>query len=205
MSRATLAPLLKEYNEVLHATNRCHHLPAAIQATMCADLKQLNRHVAHAVSHAKATWYTGICWKIHGMRMEPRLAWEHIRLLTKGKSAHHQRQPTMAMRLPDGTQATNASDNMSVFAPHFQRVYNNHRPVDLRFVEQVPQRRTLWELNDPITWEEFIKAVKKLKNAKALGLTGVPPEAFKAMSTANLRQVYNHCNDFFLGTANHKQ
>jgi hypothetical protein len=51
--------------------------------------------------------------------MEPRLAWEHIRLLTKGESAHHQRRPTMAMRLPDGTQANNAADNMSVFAPHF--------------------------------------------------------------------------------------
>ncbi len=102
MSRATLAPLLKERNEVLHATNQCHHLPAAIQATMRADLKQLNRHVAHAVSHAKATWYANICRKINDMRLEPRLAWEHIRLLTKGKSAHHQRQPTMAMQLPDG-------------------------------------------------------------------------------------------------------
>jgi hypothetical protein len=44
----------------------------------------------------------------------------------------------------------------------------------------------MWELNDPISWEEFTKAVQKLKNAKAPGLTGVPPEAFKAMSTANL-------------------
>ncbi len=55
---------------------------------------------------------------------------------------------------------------------------------------------TFWELNDHITSEEFIEGVKKLKNAKAAGLTGVPPEAFKAMSTANLRHVYNHCNDF---------
>jgi hypothetical protein len=205
MSCATLAHLLKERNEVLHATNQCHHLPAAIQATMRANLKQLNRHVPHAVSHAKAPWYVDICRKIHDMRMEPCLAWEHIHLITKGKSAHHQHQPTMAMQLPDGTQATNASENMSVFAPHFQQVYSNHCPVDLHFVEQVPQRRTLWELNDPITWEEFIKAVKKLKNAKAAGLTRVPPEAFKAMSTANLRPVYNHCNDFFLGTADHEQ
>jgi hypothetical protein len=120
MSHATLAPLLKERNEVLHATNQCHHLPAVIQETMRADLKQLNRHVAHAVSHAKATWYADICWKIHDMRMEPCLAWEHIHLLTKGKSAHHQHRPTMAMRLPDGMRATNASENMSVLAPHFQ-------------------------------------------------------------------------------------
>jgi hypothetical protein len=205
MSQAVLAPLLKERNEVLHPTNQCHHLPAEIQATMRADLKWLNRHVAHAVSHAKATWYADICQKIHDMWMEPHLAWEHICLLTKGDSAHHQRRTTMAMYLSDETCATNSSENMSVFAPHFQRVYNNHRPVYPCFVEHVTQQRMLWELNDPITWEEFTKAVKKLKNAKAAGLTGVPPEAFKAMSACNLRHVYKHCNDFFFGTADHEQ
>jgi hypothetical protein len=74
------------------------------------------------VSHAKATWYAHICQKNHDMKMEPRLAWEHIRLLTKCESAHHQCRPTMAMQLPNGTRAKNAADNMSVFAPHFQRV-----------------------------------------------------------------------------------
>jgi hypothetical protein len=69
MSRATLAPLLKECNQVFHATKRAHHLPPDIQATMRADLKRLNRHIAHAVSHAKATWYVNICSEIHDMRM----------------------------------------------------------------------------------------------------------------------------------------
>jgi hypothetical protein len=45
----------------------------------------------------------------------------------------------------------------------------------------------------------------KLKNAKAPGLTGVPPEAFKDMSPANLWHVYKHINDFFLGNTDHKQ
>ncbi len=45
----------------------------------------------------------------------------------------------------------------------------------------------------------------KLKNAKAPGLTGVPPEAFKAMSPANLQHVYKHVNDFFLRNADHEQ
>ncbi len=111
----------------------------------------------------------------------------------------------MAMCLPDRSRATNASENMSVFAPHFQRVYNNHRPVNPHFVEHVTQQRTLWELNNPITWEEFSKAVKKLKNAKSAGLTGVPPEEFKAMSACNLCRVYKHCNNFFLGMANQEQ
>ena len=76
----------------------------------------------------------------------------------------------MAMRLPNGSRASNASENMSVFAPHFDRVFNNHRAVDPTLLDQIPQRRTMWDLNDPITWDEFCKAVKKLKNAKAPGL-----------------------------------
>jgi hypothetical protein len=119
MNRTTLAPLLKECNQVLHTTKRAHHLPPDIQATMRADLKHLNRHIAHAVLHAKATWCADICSKIHDMRMEPRLTWAHIRLLEKGESAHHQKKKTMAMRLPDGSRATNAAENMSVFSPHF--------------------------------------------------------------------------------------
>jgi hypothetical protein len=47
--------------------------------------------------------------------------------------------------------------------------------------------------------------VTKLKNAKAPGLTGVPLEAFKAMSPANLQHVYKHVNYFFLGDTDYKQ
>jgi hypothetical protein len=190
----------KERNEIFHAIN--HELPIVIQNIMRAELKCLNRHVAHAVTHAKAKWYADIC---SDMRMKPHLAWEHIRLLTKGESAHHQQHTAMAMRLPNGSHATNASENMSVLAPHFQWVFNNHCSTDLTLLEHITQWQTLWELNNPISWEEFSKAVRKLNNAKAAGLTGVPPKAFKAMTACNLRHVYKHVNDFFLGTADYEQ
>ncbi len=109
------------------------------------------------------------------------------------------------MQLPDGTRATNTSENMSVFGPHFNRVFNNNCPVDPSVLQHVPQRRTLWELNDPITWEELWYAVCKLKNAKAAGLTGDPPEAYKAMSLVNSRHVYDYVNKFFTGEADYKQ
>jgi hypothetical protein len=80
----------------------------------------------------------------------------------------------MAMRSPDGLHASNALENMSVFSPNFNQVYNTHCATNPTLLGQVPQRCTLWELDDPITWEEFSKAVTKLKNAKVPGLTGVP-------------------------------
>ena len=190
LSRATLAPLLSTRNQLLHAIKHASHLPPSIQSTMRADLKHLNRHIAISVSSAKAKWYTQICSKIHNMSFNPRVAWEHIHLLAKGKTAHHQKRVHMEMRLLYGTKATNSAENMSVFGPYFSNVFNNHRPINPDILQHIPQRHILWELNNSITWEEFCQVVCKLKNAKAPGLTGVPPEAFKLMSPANSRFVH---------------
>jgi hypothetical protein len=74
MSRTTLASLLKECNQQLHSVKPMHHLPAMIQATVQVDLERLNRHIAHAVLHAKAMWNADTCAKIHNMKMDPHLA-----------------------------------------------------------------------------------------------------------------------------------
>ncbi len=139
MSRSTLAPLYAKRNTLKHAVKYASHLSPAIQASMQSDLRCLTHHISHAVSHAKATWYADICQKIHDMRFDPRLAWVHIRLLTKGESAHHKKMTNMAMRLPNGTKATNASENMEVFGPYFHNIFNNHRPTDPTVLEHVPQ------------------------------------------------------------------
>jgi hypothetical protein len=94
---------------------------------------------------------------------------------------------------------------MSILSPHFHKVFNTHRTTDPSLLENVPQQRTLWELDDLITWTELNKAVTKLKNAKAPGLTRVLPEAFKAMTPSSLQNVYKHVNDFFLGDADYEQ
>jgi hypothetical protein len=89
LSHGTLAPLLSSHNQLLHAIRRTSHLPKSVQATMQGDLQQLNRHVTISVSHAKAKWCAKICSNINNMRFNPRAAWEHNRLLAKGKTTHH--------------------------------------------------------------------------------------------------------------------
>ncbi len=64
------------------------------------------------------------------MRMDPRQAWENIRLLTDGETAHHKTNINMAMKLESRDLASNAKENMSVFGMHFHKVLNTHRPVD---------------------------------------------------------------------------
>jgi hypothetical protein len=91
---------------------------------------------------------------------------------------------------------------MEVFGPHYHNVFNSHRPTDPTVLEHVPQRHIIWELNDPITWEESQQAVKKVKNGKAAGLTGVPAEASKAVCTFTNMSMTSL---YFVGTADHEQ
>ena len=145
MSPSTLAPLITERNQILHALKRSHHLSPTIHAAMHSDPKRLNRHIAHAVSHAKATWYADVCSKIHNMCMDPRLAWEHIRLLTKGEAAHHEKRrrwrcvsPTVRVLLmhrricqylpPTLTEYTMPND---LLTPLFWPKYLNAAPLSL--------------------------------------------------------------------------
>ena len=85
-----------------------------------------NKNVKDKVLIAKARWAAHVCSKIHDMRTNPRVAWEYIRLLTSGSTAHHKKKVKMAMKMANGKPATNDKENMAVFGPHFEQVFNNH-------------------------------------------------------------------------------
>ena len=127
---------------------------------------------------AKARWYAHLCEHIHDMSMNPRKAWEYIRILTKGETAHHRKAKDMALRRANGKIATNDNKNMERAYPHFEEVLNNHRLVDFSELELLQQHNVKHELDAAITWDEFNKAVNKLKNNKAPGLNGVHQKGF---------------------------
>jgi hypothetical protein len=118
-SVSNLAPIIAERNEVLDALGSAKSLPPSIIATMHDSLQCLLKHVKDKVLIAKAKWAAHLCSNIHDMAMNPRIAWEHIRLLTGGTMVHHKKKVTMAMKMADGKLAMNGKENMSVFGPHF--------------------------------------------------------------------------------------
>jgi hypothetical protein len=130
-------------------------------------LARLNKNIKDKVLIAKAQWAAHICSKIHDMAMNPRLAWEHIRLFTGGSIVHHKKSVPMAMNMPNGNLATNGKENISVFGPHFERVFNNHCPVDLTILDKIAQCPVLPELDLPISFDKVDTAINKLKNGKA--------------------------------------
>jgi hypothetical protein len=152
----------------------------------------------------KARWYSGICGKIHNMKMNPCLAWENICILTGGETDHHKMTINMAMKMEDATLGSNTKENMSVFGMHFHKVLNNHRPVDTTVLDLIQQKPCLNAINMPITFREVKAAINKLKKGKSPGLNGIPPEALKAMNDTPRGIVHKHVSDFFKGKVDHK-
>jgi hypothetical protein len=94
----------------------------------------------------------------------------------------------MALKLPNGKLAETDAENASVMHPHLNKVYNNKRQPEYTVLDLIEQCTIMEELDTPFTWKEFSNAVNVngLKNCKAPGLNGVPPEAFKANPTLSL-------------------
>jgi len=131
-SEDILAPAIQEKNCLRHRLHHSSNLSPVEIADIKTRLKLVNKCNHDLVELTKARWYKGVCGKIHEMNMDPRLAWENIRILTGGKTAHHQTNINMSMHLENGELASNAKESMSVFGAHFHKVLSNHRPVDRR-------------------------------------------------------------------------
>jgi hypothetical protein len=105
----------------------------------------------------------------------------------------------MAMKMATGKLATNSKENMAVFGPHFDRVFNNQCPVDQTILNDIPQCPTLHDIDSPITFDEVDAAINKLKNGKSPSLNRIPPKAYKAMNTETRQQVHEYVAAFFEG------
>jgi hypothetical protein len=114
-SKHNLAPAIQEKNQLRHRLTDRNNLNLEQLAVIWSQLKAINKHNQGLVELANARWYKNICGKIHDMKMDPRLAWENIRILTGGKTAHHKTNLNMSMHLKNRKLASNAKENMSVF------------------------------------------------------------------------------------------
>jgi hypothetical protein len=180
-SEAILAPAIEKKNRLRRKLQERNRLTATEIDQLQQQLKNITKRNRDLVKLAKACWYSGICTNIHNMRMNLRLAWENICLLTGGETAHHKTNINMAMKLESGKLASNAKENMSIFSMHFHKVLNNNTPVNDSVLDLIEQKPCLTAIDTPITFREVKNAINKLKKGKAAGLNGIPPEALKAM------------------------
>ena len=143
------------------------------------------------MSVVKTRWSCHLAEETHNMPFDPKEAWASIGRLTGGESSHHTSPKVIQMRLPSGNLTENDEENVSVFANHFKKVLNNHKPTDTTVINEIHLREFMEELDNPPFWTEYICAIQELTNNKSPGLNGVPPHAFKSMSEENLRHHFN--------------
>jgi hypothetical protein len=202
-SRNNLLPIIEEKNQLVHTLRQQDH-PMEVTELLKCSLKHVSKQVRDMVLLAKLCWYSHVCLHIHNMRMNPRAAWEYIRILRGSKATHHKKSVNMAMRIPDGSLVASSTKNMGVFGLHFERVFSNHRPVDFSLLDLIPQQEQLMEIDRPITFAEVDKAINKLKSGKAPGLNRIPPEAYKAMEKAMRLQIHRYIGQFFDGAMDYR-
>ena len=76
--------------------------------------------------------------------------------------------------------------------------------MDFEVLNQIPQCKTLLEIDSPITFREVNKAINKLNVGKSPGLIGILPEGLKAMGKGMRRRVHQYVADFFDGTQDYE-
>ena len=145
-SRNTLVPTREARNSVLHDIRSYNNTPHL--RTLC-HLKTLQHKVNEAVSVAKTRQSCHLVEEIHNIPFNPKAAWESIRRLTGGESSHHTSPQIIQIRIHSGNLAENDEENVSVFANHFKKVLNNHKPTDTPVINEIHLREVMEELDDP--------------------------------------------------------
>ena len=124
------------------------------------------------------------------MQLTPKYAWKVVKILVGGKESHHDDPVVMRMQLLNVKVATTDAKNASILSPHFKRVYTAHHPITWDAREEIHQRDILFQIDEPIEWDEFMQAICNLANEKSPGLNEVPPDAYKTLSNQNLDILY---------------
>jgi hypothetical protein len=143
-------------------------------------LKEARKELRNQIKEAKIRWHEKRAEEIHKMKFNPKSAWKAIREIQEGLEGHHTAPSDMKMKLDNGELAKSDSDNADVMSKHFEKVFNNHRPIDLTVLDEIDQRETIESLGDPPTTIEIEAALRKIPNGKAPGESGITPEALKA-------------------------
>ena len=65
------------------------------------------------------------------------------------QSSHHTTPKLIQMRLPSGSLSENDEENVRVFANHFKKVLNNHKPTDTTVINDIYLWKVMEKLADP--------------------------------------------------------
>lgn len=89
-------------------------------------------------------------------------------------------QVVSPLRSTDGqVLLTDKSSILNRWAEHFQNLFSADRTVNDSAIQRIPKQPLIGELDVAPTPEEVVKATDQVKNGKAAGVDGIPPEIWK--------------------------
>ena len=203
MSKTTLQPTIDRVTALLHAS-RDPTNPDPAKTKRELHLAYRLRNIA--VRNAKSRYMSHIAEKISTLTGDnTRSMWEAINECKLGHENNYSRPQTMALLKDDGTKTTNDKENIAIMRSHCEKLFNNKKVVSPDALDLIDQRNTETDLDNPITWKEFTKAINGLKNNKSPGSNEIPAEAFKAMNNKNRNHIFSFINAFWNNTADYPE
>jgi hypothetical protein len=173
---SVLLPLIKDRNVQL-----AHYISAKTSSTHRA-WKEARARVKKAVLQAKCAWVRERADALTPDCKDQYLYWNNVNELVRGLNDVQPQVPMRFRNKDDDGLCTSSEENADVLANHLHRIFNRDTRVDRTVLDEIKQRPERPSLADEPTQEEIAKLLRKLKNGKAPGTSGIPAEAFKAMA-----------------------
>ena len=95
----------------------------------------------------------------------------------------------MQMKMSNGDLVTSEKENLKVFADRFTKAYISGRSRYNQAAKITKKREQSNKLDNNITWKEFTRAIRKIKQYKVPGTTEVPANVFKYHDGENLKHI----------------
>jgi len=148
-------------------------------------LSRARKALRRSIRRARSAWVTDLVDRIAfvckgGAPFGPADCWQRINELKGGPSDSKPRD-TVPMRKADGSLTSSEEERGEVFTTHFGKVYNQPRSFDNNVLDELPQRKTLPELEATPSRVEVVKAFRHARDGKAAGPSGVPIEYWKVL------------------------
>jgi len=187
-----LRPLIDRRNSLLARARVIHGCDEDLKQ-QCRDAKN---DLKDAIAVAKGRWIEHLVSKISQIKLNPKEAWDNIKLLSNGFVGHHVVKKSLKFRNKDGSIATSDRENAILAGEHFTKVFNRDASVDWDHINKTTQKEILNCLADTLTFGEFNLAIEKLSWHKSPGKNGVSPNMIKALDVENRRILFRFMRDW---------
>ena len=116
LSESTLTPLINTRNSTQHL----YFTPPT--PALKTNFSLVRTAIKKAVKAAKLKWLEKQAIKVKDLNLNPKDAWDTIKMLRQGLSHHHHKPKTDTMKSEEGELSSTDKEHANIFGKHFRKV-----------------------------------------------------------------------------------